>query len=82
MRYQKTYLAPFYVSRNSATFYNVLSKNVPGTFSPKHAAREREKPVGVQGIGVESPQDLHGQIRGLGADSPVFYGQGICGENS
>jgi arsenite-transporting ATPase len=30
-------------------------------------------PVGAQGIEAESPQDLHGQIRGLGADSPVFF---------
>jgi hypothetical protein len=26
----------------------------------------------AQGIAAESPQDLHGQIRGLGAESPVF----------
>jgi hypothetical protein len=26
----------------------------------------------VPGIGAESPQELHGQFRGLGADSPVF----------
>jgi hypothetical protein len=38
--------------------------------------------VRAQGIGAESPQDLHGQIRGLGAESPVFFGQGICGANS
>jgi hypothetical protein len=29
-------------------------------------------PLGAQGIAAESPQDLHGQIRGLGAESPVF----------
>jgi hypothetical protein len=28
----------------------------------------------AQGIAAESPQDLHGQIRGLGAESPVFLG--------
>jgi hypothetical protein len=28
--------------------------------------------VRAQGIEVESPQDLHEQIRGLGTDSPVF----------
>jgi hypothetical protein len=50
----------------------MLSKKVPGTFSAKHIAREREKPLGVQGIVAESPQDLHWQIRGLGAESPVF----------
>jgi hypothetical protein len=33
-------------------------------------------------IEAESPQDLHGQIRGLGAESPVFRGLGICGANS
>jgi hypothetical protein len=27
--------------------------------------------VRAQGIAAESPQDLHGQIRGLGAESPV-----------
>jgi hypothetical protein len=26
----------------------------------------------AQGIAAESPQDLHRQIRGLGAESPVF----------
>jgi hypothetical protein len=26
----------------------------------------------AQGIEAESPQDLHWQIRGLGAESPVF----------
>jgi hypothetical protein len=26
------------------------------------------------GIAAESPQDLHWQIRGLGAESPVFLG--------
>jgi hypothetical protein len=36
----------------------------------------------AQGIGAESPQDLHKQIRGLGAESPVFCGLGICGANS
>jgi hypothetical protein len=25
------------------------------------------------GIGAESPQDLHWQIRGLGAESPFFF---------
>ncbi|MDR1179021.1 MAG: trypsin-like peptidase domain-containing protein [Spirochaetales bacterium] len=29
------------------------------------------KARGAPGIGAESPQDLHGQIRGLGAESPV-----------
>jgi hypothetical protein len=28
--------------------------------------------VAAQGIVAESPQDLHKQIRGLGAESPVF----------
>jgi hypothetical protein len=28
--------------------------------------------VRAQGIAAESPQDLHWQIRGLGAESPVF----------
>jgi hypothetical protein len=28
----------------------------------------------AQGIAAESPQDLHWQIRGLGAESPVFLG--------
>jgi hypothetical protein len=28
----------------------------------------------AQGIVAESPQDLHKQIRGLGAKSPVFCG--------
>jgi hypothetical protein len=28
--------------------------------------------VGAQRIAVESPQDLHKQIRGLGTESPVF----------
>jgi hypothetical protein len=28
----------------------------------------------ARGIGAESPQDLHWQIRGLAADSPVFLG--------
>jgi hypothetical protein len=28
--------------------------------------------VRARGIGAESPQDLHWQIRGLGAESPVF----------
>jgi hypothetical protein len=28
--------------------------------------------VRAQGIEAESPQDLHEQIRGLGAESPVF----------
>jgi hypothetical protein len=36
----------------------------------------------AQGIAAESPQDLHRQIRGLEAESPVFCGQGICGANS
>jgi hypothetical protein len=30
--------------------------------------------VTAQGIEAESPQALHGQSRGLGADSPVFGG--------
>jgi hypothetical protein len=36
----------------------------------------------AQGIAAESPQDLRWQIRGLGAESPVFCGLGICGANS
>jgi hypothetical protein len=28
-------------------------------------------PTAAQGIGAESPQDLHKQIRGLAAESPV-----------
>jgi hypothetical protein len=28
--------------------------------------------MGVQGIEAEIPQDLHEQIRGIGAESPVF----------
>jgi hypothetical protein len=36
----------------------------------------------AQGIAAESPQDLHWQIRGLGAESPVFCGRGICAANS
>jgi hypothetical protein len=28
--------------------------------------------VRAQGIVAESPQELHGQFRGLGAESPVF----------
>jgi hypothetical protein len=31
------------------------------------------KARGAPGIGAESPQDLHGQIRGLEAESPVFF---------
>jgi hypothetical protein len=32
-------------------------------------------PLGARnGIAAESPQDLHWQIRGLGAESPVFLG--------
>jgi hypothetical protein len=30
-------------------------------------------PLGARGIAAESPQDLHRQIRGLGAESPVFF---------
>jgi hypothetical protein len=30
--------------------------------------------VRAPGIAAESPQDLHVQIRGLGAESPVFWG--------
>jgi hypothetical protein len=30
--------------------------------------------VRAQGIAAESPQDLHKQIRGLAAESPVFCG--------
>jgi hypothetical protein len=30
--------------------------------------------VRARGIAAESPQDLHWQIRGLGAESPVFCG--------
>jgi hypothetical protein len=36
----------------------------------------------AQRIAAESPQDLHWQIRGLGAESLVFFGQGIYGANS
>jgi hypothetical protein len=31
----------------------------------------------VQGIEAEIPQDLHGQIRGIAAESPVFYGTAV-----
>jgi hypothetical protein len=34
--------------------------------------------LGAQGIEVESPQALHRQSRGLGAESPVFLSQGIA----
>jgi hypothetical protein len=37
-----------------------------------HVARSAKKPVGRNGIAAESPQDLHEQIRGLAAESPVF----------
>jgi hypothetical protein len=40
------------------------------------------KTLGAQGIVAEIPQDLHKQIRGIGAESPVFFGQGICAANS
>jgi hypothetical protein len=32
----------------------------------------------AQGIAAEIPQDLHGQIRGIGAESPVFLPPGIA----
>jgi hypothetical protein len=32
-------------------------------------------PAHAQGIAAESPQDLHLQIRGLGAESPFFAKQ-------
>jgi hypothetical protein len=31
-----------------------------------------ESPWAAQGIEAEIPQDLHKQIRGIGAESPVF----------
>jgi hypothetical protein len=37
--------------------------------------------VGVQGIEAEIPQDLHEQIRGIGAESPAgrnFASQNCC----
>jgi hypothetical protein len=37
--------------------------------------------VRAQGIAAESPQDLRWQIRGLGAESPVFHASGICRAN-
>jgi hypothetical protein len=36
--------------------------------------REAQKARGAQGIAAESPQELHWQFRGLGAESPVFCG--------
>ncbi|MDR1316423.1 MAG: DUF2070 family protein [Spirochaetales bacterium] len=36
----------------------------------------------ARGIVAESPQEAHWRFRGLGAESPVFFGQGICGANS
>jgi hypothetical protein len=36
--------------------------------------------VRAQGIAAESPQDLHKQIRGLGAESPVFLP--ACGQKN
>jgi hypothetical protein len=34
----------------------------------------RKAAVAARGIAAESPQDLHKQIRGLAAESPVFCG--------
>jgi hypothetical protein len=38
----------------------------------KNKLREAQQARGAQGIEAESPQDLHKQIRGLEAESPVF----------
>ncbi|MDR1179729.1 MAG: hypothetical protein LBK44_04425 [Spirochaetales bacterium] len=40
----------------------------------KTCRAKRGKPlVRAQGIATESPQELHGQFRGLAAESPVFF---------
>jgi hypothetical protein len=47
-------------------------KGLAGTGSSGGLRSNPPRPLGAQGIAAETPQDLHGQIRGVGAESPVF----------
>jgi hypothetical protein len=59
---------------NALSFY-ILSGFIGGVIYPESLSRAaRSAAHGVQaapGIAAESPQDLHRQIRGLGAESPA-----------
>jgi hypothetical protein len=69
--------------------HNVRSATaIPGaasfTVTIKNSLREALRPLGAQGIEAESPQALHRQSRGLGAESPVFLRLGrkkMCHED-
>ncbi|MDR1316465.1 MAG: hypothetical protein LBK13_06285 [Spirochaetales bacterium] len=43
----------------------------------KNKLREAQQARGAQGIAAESPQEAHRRFRGLGAESPVFYGAAV-----
>jgi hypothetical protein len=45
-----------------------------GKYTVKRAFPKTRKARGAQGIAAEIPQDLHKQIRGIGAESPVCGG--------
>jgi hypothetical protein len=51
------------LNENFLDFFDFAVKKICGLRIMADSAR---------GIVAESPQDLHGQIRGLGAESPVF----------
>jgi hypothetical protein len=51
-----------------------LPKAIPRPENCNSNFRELVLSCHAQGIAAESPQELHGLFRGLGAESPVFCG--------